>query len=171
LALSILTYHYQLRLIACGGDGAQTLRRSTLSSDTNTKISRAETWTARPAFRHAALLIVIALIFSHIPAASAATSRSTSKTILRGVITDTSGNHIAGATVVLQTVDGKIIASTSTDGHGQFMFKRNRLEDYIIVANKPGYSTSALTVPENGAEPLVVSIEPQSQGTGVEGGM
>jgi hypothetical protein len=73
--------------------------------------------------------------------------------------------------VVLQTVDGKIIASTSTDGHGQFMFKRNRLEDYIIVANKPGYSTSALTVPENGAEPLVVSIEPQSQGTGVEGGM
>jgi hypothetical protein len=100
---------------------------------------------------------------------SAKTNRHTPQTTIRGVASDSSGKPLVGATVVLQTLDGRIVSSTAADRNGQFFFESRGPSDLIIVVNKPGYST-ALSVPVNSG-PLQITMEPESAGAAGGGGM
>jgi hypothetical protein len=104
--------------------------------------------------------------------ASATTSRYIRPEVtIRGLATDTSAKPLAGATVVLQTFDGRITSTTTTDRTGQFAFESRGRRDLIIVVNKPGYNTAALSVPQDREASITVTMELQSSGSAAGGGM
>jgi hypothetical protein len=106
-----------------------------------------------------------------VPSVLAKTNRhEATQTTIRGVASDSAGEPLVGATVVLQTFDGQIVSTSATDGSGRFAFESRGRADLIIVVNKSGYSTEALSVPINSVWPLHITMEPESGDAG-GGGM
>lgn len=119
----------------------------------------------------ASLLIAFGSILVMALAASATTSRSDPEVVIRGLITDTSGKALVGATIILQTFDGQITATTSTDRTFQFAFELSGRGELIIVVNKRGYNTAALKVPANRRASLLITMEPECPDGAAGGGM
>jgi Carboxypeptidase regulatory-like domain len=63
--------------------------------------------------------------------------------LLAGTVVSSSGHPISAAILVLQTIDGRIVAKAESDKNGDFRFAGVRSGEYIVVANKDGFSTAA----------------------------
>jgi hypothetical protein len=61
--------------------------------------------------------------------------------ILQGTVVDTQGKAIAGATVTIQTSDGRHPHATRTDAAGQFSFTRFAVGQYDLRAYYQGSSS------------------------------
>jgi hypothetical protein len=61
--------------------------------------------------------------------------------ILRGTVVDMHGNAISGATVMIQTSDGRHPHATRTDAAGQFSFNRFAVGQYDLRAYYQGSSS------------------------------
>jgi predicted secreted protein len=60
--------------------------------------------------------------------------------IITGTVSDVNGDTLAGATVVLQGADHKVIRSVLSDDNGSFQFQRLAAGDYSVVITAPGFA-------------------------------
>ncbi len=82
----------------------------------------------------------IALIAIMVLAAPAAQGRTALGNLV-GIVVDAQGKPVSGASVVIQTSDGKHPHATRTDGHGHFQFARYETGQYDLRAESQGESS------------------------------
>lgn len=83
---------------------------------------------------------------------------------VNGMVSDALGRPVNGVLLILQRVDGQIIARTKSQPSGHFAFADVRPGTYAIVANKSGFATAAavVTVTTTGADPVDISMAAQT---------
>jgi outer membrane receptor protein involved in Fe transport len=81
-----------------------------------------------------------------------------------GTVRDALGRPLAGATLTLQTQNGRFIARVRTDDAGRFQFRNVARGEYLVVTNKRGFkaATSVVAVTSLGATNLDLALESET---------
>ncbi|MCC7010464.1 MAG: TonB-dependent receptor [Acidobacteria bacterium] len=80
---------------------------------------------------------------------------------ISGVVVDTQGRPVAGASVVLRSATTGNDRIRMTDHAGEFVFPGVGAGRYEVVATIAGFSPAAVDVPASGTAPLRVVLEPR----------
>jgi hemoglobin/transferrin/lactoferrin receptor protein len=78
---------------------------------------------------------------------------------VEGVVADTAGRPVAGATVVLRNKTTRAERTTTTDGEGKFSFDVLDSASYEIATNAGGFGSSVMDLPSSGS-PLTITLDP-----------
>jgi Carboxypeptidase regulatory-like domain len=104
--------------------------------------------------------------------ASAAFAQATlaiTRGLLAGAVVSSSGHPISAAMLILQTIDGRVVAKGKSDTGGHFRFAGVPTGEYIIVANKEGFDTAAESFvlrSRSGLSKLVIEMVADNGATG-----
>lgn len=80
------------------------------------------------------------------------------QSVLRGKVTDPSGEPLIGAAIVIHELEkGQV-----TDLEGQFRFENLRSADYHLHISYVGYEARTISAHANGGKPMVIELEPTS---------
>lgn len=101
-----------------------------------------------------ALLFLAALALGVAPASAQATAGGS----LTGVVKDSTGGVIPGASVTLRGASSSFVRETTTDGRGRYAFSKVPDGGYLVVATRDGFSpaTQEVTV---GSNPATMDLE------------
>jgi outer membrane receptor protein involved in Fe transport len=80
------------------------------------------------------------------PLASAAQNRSAS---VSGIVQDSTGGVLPGASVTIRTIATNQTRTTVTDSHGRYAFPSQDIGDHELVAELPGFQTARVPVALN----------------------
>jgi hemoglobin/transferrin/lactoferrin receptor protein len=80
---------------------------------------------------------------------------------VRGVVKDTSGSMIAGASVALLTGEQTVVRTTRSDDRGEFAFEKVPAGRYVLMVTFPGFADRRFVVSAGtGGKTLEVVLEP-----------
>jgi hypothetical protein len=115
---------------------------------------------------------LVLIILSFQAGASAAFAQATlaiTRGLLAGAVVSSSGHPISAAMLILQTIDGRVVAKGKSDTSGHFRFAGVPTGEYIIVANKEGFDTAAESFvlrSRSGLSKLVIEMVADNGATG-----
>ncbi|NMO89123.1 MFS transporter [Actinomycetospora sp. TBRC 11914] len=84
---------------------------------------------------------------------------------VRGRVTSSSGRSVPESLVVLMGADGRVVASTVTDGTGRFAIEDLTEGRYLLTASGYAPVTAQVTVERDGGEPVELVVEPPRPAT------
>ena len=122
-----------------------------------------------PKFRSLSLLLSVAIaavvISIAVPAAQAQTAASTA--IFSGLVSDSSGARVAGATVTISSLEKGITRTFKTDAEGNFSFALLPPGSYTVTAGASGFKTFkqdiTLEVGQSATQTIMLTIGSETQ--------
>ena len=112
----------------------------------------------RTFLRKAFLPIVLVLVsISTFTAATMSGQSAGSSGTVTGLIADSSGAAIPGATVVIQNAVSGLTRTTQSDAAGQYQFNNIPFNPYQLIVTSPGFSTQDLRVTLRSAVPVILN--------------
>jgi len=86
---------------------------------------------------------------------------------LTGIVVDTSGAVIAGATVQVRSLNGTVQTTAQSDANGSFIISGLSAGNYRLVVSSPGFETKEIpvTLGSTVAPPLHISLAVRSEST------
>ena len=88
-------------------------------------------------------------------------STVTAQTALDGMLRDTAGNAVAGASVALQRAEGSVTQKTTSDAVGKFHFAAVEAGAYTLKADAQGFYLASYNFVLRARQPLSLTVELQ----------
>jgi outer membrane receptor for Fe3+-dicitrate len=106
-------------------------------------------------------LILFALLFFISLVQSQAAAQTSSPVLITGIVTDSNGSTINGATVSL-TRDHQTVRTTTTDNEGRFEFTTLETTKLLVEVSSIGFASAEIQLSSKTTFPIKIVLTPQS---------